>query len=107
MWAHCATVTKRRGSKFCRKSVGVRNGRPATLLNAMLKRIGVKLLINYQKCLHKGRHLRIRFDSAVTETLDNKKFLKLFKNFNITATEHDINKFVVIDDESSYFFLEK
>ena len=29
--------------------------------------------------------LRISLDSAVTETFDNNKLLKLFQNFNITA----------------------
>ena len=48
--------------------------------------------------------MRISLNSAVTETFDNNKLLKLFKNFNITATEQDINEFVAIDDESSYFF---
>ena len=35
------------------------------------------------------------------ETLDNNEFLKLSKNFNIRATEQNINEFVAIDDENS------
>ena len=48
--------------------------------------------------------MRISLDSAVPEIFDNKDFLKLFKNFNITATEQDTNEFVAIDDESSHLF---
>ena len=46
--------------------------------------------------------MRISLDSGVTETFDNNEFLKLFKNFNITATELDVNEFVAIDDECSH-----
>ena len=35
--------------------------------------------------------LTISLDSAVTETFDNNKILKLFKNFNVKATERDID----------------
>ena len=35
--------------------------------------------------------LRISLDSAVTKTFDNNKILKLFKNFNVKATERDID----------------
>ena len=48
--------------------------------------------------------LTISLDGAVTETFDNKNFLKLYKNFNITATEQDVDEFIVIDDESSHVF---
>ena len=48
--------------------------------------------------------LRISSDSAATETFDNNEYLKLFKNFNITATEQVIDEFVVIDDGSSHMF---
>ena len=36
-------------------------------------------------------YLRVSLDSAVTETFDNNEFLKLFDDFNITASEQDIN----------------
>ena len=51
--------------------------------------------------------MRISLDSVVTETSDKNKCLKRFKNFNITATEQDINEFVAIDNESSHMFQEK
>ena len=51
--------------------------------------------------------MRISLDSGVTETFDNNEFLKLFKNFNITATEQDVNEFVAIDDECSHLFQEE
>ena len=43
--------------------------------------------------------------SAVT--FDNNNVLKLFKNFNIKATEQDSVEFVTIDDESSHVFQEE
>ena len=43
----------------------------------------------------------------VTETDKNNEFLKRFKNFNITTTEQDINKYVVIDNESTRMFREE
>ena len=46
-------------------------------------------------------------DCAVTETFDNNEFLKPFKNFNITATEQNINECVAIDDENSHLFQEE
>ena len=46
----------------------------------------------------------ISLNSAVTEIFDNNEFIKLFKNFNITAAEQDIDKFVAIDDKSSHVF---
>ena len=46
----------------------------------------------------------IRMPHVVTETVENNEYFKRFKNFNITATEQDINKFVAIDDESSHLF---
>ena len=48
--------------------------------------------------------MRINLDSAVTQTVANKK---LFKNFNITPTEQDINEFITIDDGSSDLFHEE
>ena len=48
--------------------------------------------------------MRISLDSAVTQTFDNNKLLKLFRNFNITETEQDINEFVAIDEQSSHLF---
>ena len=45
--------------------------------------------------------LKISLDSAVTEIFDNNEFLNRFKQFNVTATEQDINEFVDINDESS------
>ena len=33
--------------------------------------------------------------------------MKLFKNFNITATKQDINECVAIDDKSSHLFQEE
>ena len=48
--------------------------------------------------------LTISLDSVVTETFHNNKFLKLFKNFNTTATKQDIDEFVAIGDESSHVF---
>ena len=45
-------------------------------------------------------------DNVVTETFDNNEFIKLFKNFNITATEQGIDEFVIIDDESRHVFQE-
>ena len=50
------------------------------------------------------RIMRICFYSSATETFDNNEFWKLFKNFNITATEQDIDEFVAINDESSHMF---
>ena len=37
-------------------------------------------------------------DGTVRATFDNKGFLKLFKDFNITAIEQNIDEFVAIDD---------
>ena len=48
--------------------------------------------------------MRINLDSAGTYTFDNNKLLKHFKNFNITATEEDINEFVAIFKENSNLF---
>ena len=50
--------------------------------------------------------MRISLDSTVTETFDNNEFLNLFNNFNITATQQDIDEFVDIDDERSHVFEE-
>ena len=47
------------------------------------------------------RIMRTNLDSAVTQISDTNIFLKLFKNFNITATEKNIHEFVAIDDESN------
>ena len=43
-------------------------------------------------------------EHVVTETVENNGFLKCFKNFNIIATEQDIDEFVVIDNESTHVF---
>ena len=51
--------------------------------------------------------LRITLDSVVTENFDNNEFLKLFKNFNITDTQQDIDKFVANVDESCHVFQEE
>ena len=40
----------------------------------------------------------------LSETFDNNKYLKIFKNFDITATEQDIDEFVAIDDGTSHVF---
>ena len=45
--------------------------------------------------------MRISLDSTVIEN-DKNYFLKLFKKFNITATEQDIDEFLYIADESSH-----
>ena len=42
--------------------------------------------------------------NVVTQTVENNKFLKCYKNFNITATEQDIDEFVAIDNESTHVF---
>ena len=34
--------------------------------------------------------------------VENNEFLKCFENFNITATEQDIDKFRAIDNESTH-----
>ena len=44
---------------------------------------------------------------VVKETVENNVFLKRFKKFNITATEQDIDTFVVIDNESTHVFQEE
>ena len=49
-------------------------------------------------------HLKLILDGPVTETFHNNKFLKLFMNFNIRATEQDIDEYVAIDDEGSHVF---
>ena len=51
--------------------------------------------------MRKYRQIEISLDRAVTESSDNDEFMKLFKNFSITATEQDINEFVAIDDKTS------
>ena len=51
--------------------------------------------------------LKISFNTAITETFNNKEFLKLYKIFYITATEQDINQFVAIDYESSHLLHEE
>ena len=38
----------------------------------------------------------------IIETVEHNKFLKHFKNFNITAIEQDIDEFVDIDNERSH-----
>ena len=43
-----------------------------------------------------------RLDNAVTETFDNNEFLKMFKNFNITAIYHDMDESLAIDYERSH-----
>ena len=53
------------------------------------------------------RIMRICFYSSATETFDNNEFWKLFKNFNITATEQDIDEFVAIDNETTHVFQEE
>ena len=40
----------------------------------------------------------------VTETVENNKLLKRFKNFYITATEQDIDEFIAIDNENTHVF---
>ena len=45
-----------------------------------------------------------RISHVVTETVENNKFLKRFKNFNITATGQDIDEFVDIDNEIIHMF---
>ena len=66
----------------------------------MLKRNETTLLMKLSK-------LRISLNSTVTETFHNNKLLKVFRKFNITATEQDINEFVIIDEESSHLFQEE
>ena len=48
--------------------------------------------------------MTINIDSAVTETFHNNKYFKSFNNFNITATEQDIDELIAIDDEISHVF---
>ena len=94
----------------CRKRfIGVCYGRLATLLDAAnyAKEAWDKVTDETIKNAFIKADLRISLDNAVTETFDNDKFLKLFKNINITATEQDIDEFVTIDDESSHVFQEE
>ena len=42
--------------------------------------------------------------NVLTETVEKNKFLKRFKNLNITATKQDIDEFVAIDNESTHVF---
>ena len=44
---------------------------------------------------------------VVTETVENNEIFKCFKNFNITATEQDIDELVTIDNESPHVFHEE
>ena len=48
--------------------------------------------------------MRTSLDRAETKNLDNNDFLNLFKNFNITAPEQDIDDFVFNVNESSHVF---
>ena len=90
-------------------SVGVRHGRPTTLLDAAnyAKEEWDKVADETIKNVFIKADLRISLGSCVTEIFDNKEFLKLFKNFNITATKQDINECVAIDDKSSHLFQEE
>ena len=99
-------LLKEEGFSFRRGSVGVRYGRPATLLDAAnyAKEEWDKLVTDeIIKIAFIKSDLRISLESAFTETFDNKKLLKVFKNFNITATRWDINEF---DEENSHLFEE-
>ena len=51
--------------------------------------------------------MRISLDKAITKTVDHNEFLNIFLNFNITATEQDIDEFLAIDNESSHVFQEE
>ena len=87
-------------------SVGVRHGRPTTLLDAAnyVREERDKVADETIKNSIVKVDLRISLNSAVTETFDNNKLLKLFKNFNITATEQDIYEFVANDNKSTHAF---
>ena len=81
-------LLKEEGSKFCRVSIGVRYGRPVTLLDAVnyAKKECDKVTDETIKNSFIKADFRISLDSAVTETFENNEFLKNFKNVNITAT---------------------
>ena len=51
--------------------------------------------------------LIISLNSAVTETFDYNKLLKVFKNLNITAKKQDNIEFIAIEDEISHGFQEE
>ena len=92
-------LLKQESSKFHTWSVGVRYGRPVTLLDAAnCAKDKRDKGINYTTIRNAfmKADLRISLDSAVKETFKNIEFLKLFKNFNITSTEEHINKFVAV-----------
>ena len=78
-------LLKEEGSKFRSGSIGVR--RPVTLLDAAdyFKKEWDKVTDETIKNSFIKADLTISLDSAVTETFDNNKPLKLYKNFNIIA----------------------
>ena len=101
-------LLKDEGSKFCRGSVGVRYDRPVTMLDAVIYTKEDWDQVTDET--FKNADLRISLDSAVSKTFDNNKLLKLFKNFNITATEQGNNEFdqeTAIDEQSSHLFREE
>ena len=102
-------LLKGEGSKFCRGSVDVRCDSPMNVLDAgtYAKEACDKVTDKTIKNSFIKADLRISLNSAITETFDNKEFLKLFKNFNITATDHNNNELKSIDDESSNLFQEE
>ena len=91
--------------KFRRGYVGICYGRLASLLDAAnyTKEQWNKVTDETIKNIFIKADLRISLSSAVTKTFDNYEFLKLFRNFNIIATEQDMDEFIAIDDESHVF----
>ena len=83
----------KKGSKFCRGYVGVWYGRRGTQKHAdnYDKDEWLKVTDETIKNSLIKADLGISLDSIVTETFDNNECLNLFKNFNITATQRDIN----------------
>ena len=83
------------GSKFRRGFIGVRYDRAATLLDAANYAGEERDKVTYEtiKNTFIKADLTINLDCFVTETFGNNKLLKLFKSFNITATEQGINEF--------------
>ena len=86
-------LLKEESSKFRRGSVGVRYGRPVTLIDATnnAKEEWNKVTGETIKNAFMKADLRIRLESAFTDFFDNNEFLKLFKNFYITATAQDFD----------------
>ena len=82
-------LLNKEGSTFCRWYVGVRYGRPPTLLDAAnyVKEELDKVTDEIIKNAFINADLRINLDSAVTDTFDKNKLLKCFKNFPIKVTE--------------------